>query len=171
MADRHDNVTVYPGWKGDGGRQPIRLEVLRITVGQLDELGCRLEELSPQPGWPPQRWMIATTPFRMRLTIARERLDDLAMASPAGGHHPVRWALKFNKVRLEAERRLHDIDGCLHTLQHADASPGERARKTEIFAASKSEYLKVLGQIRHLIAERFQAELAEAEGRLDHQQV
>lgn len=168
MADRRDNVIVYAGWEGDGGRQPIQLEVLRITVGQLDELGCHLQELSPQPGWPPNRWMIASIPFRMRLTIAREKLGDLAMASPAGGQHPIRWALKFNKVRLEAERRLHDIDGCLHTLQRSDASPAERARETEIFAASKYEFLKVLGQIRRLIAERFQAELARAESRVGH---
>jgi hypothetical protein len=168
MADRRDNVIVYPGWEGDGGRQPIRLEVLRVAVGQLDELGCHLQELSPQPGWPPHRWMIASIPFRLRLTIAREKLGDLAMASPAGGQHPIRWALKFDKVRLEAERRLHDIDRCLYTLQHADASPAERARGTEMFAANKSEFLRVLGQIRHLIAERSQAELAEAEGRLGH---
>lgn len=154
MADRWGNVIVFPRRAGPGGRQPIRLEVLTGTVRQLDELGCCLQQFSPHPSWPPQRWMIASTPFRMRLTGAREKLDDLAMMSPAGERHVIHWALKFNDVRLEAERRLHDIDACLSTLQRTGASPTERAQETEMFASSRSEFLRALGEIRHLIAER-----------------
>jgi hypothetical protein len=153
MADL-GKVIAYPGHGRAGGGHLVRLEALSATVRQLDELGCRLQEFSPQPGWPPQRWMIASTPFRLRLSGVRKRLGDLAM-SPAAEQCAIHWALKFNDVRIKADQRLHDIDTSLRTLQCTDASPAERARETEVFTASRSEFMRILGEIRNLITERF----------------
>ena len=164
MADR-SNVIPYPGRDGPGRGQSHRPEAVEEAVGHLDELESRLRQLTPQPGWPPQRWMIASTSFRVRLPSARTGLADLSVMSPAGGQHPVRWALKFNSVRLEAERRLHDIDACLHALQRTDTSPADRARETVVFASSRSGFLRAVGEIRHLAAELFPAILNQAEGR------
>ena len=98
--------------------------------------------------------MIASTPFRLRLSGVRTRLGDLAM-SPAAEQCAINWALKFNDVRIKADQRLHDIDTCLRTLQRTDASAAERARETEVFTASRSEFMRILGEIRNLITERF----------------
>lgn len=155
MTDHPDNVIVQLRRKGAGRGQPARPEVLSVALKQLDELGYRLQQLSPQPSWPPQRWMTDSTPFRMRLTRARKGLGELAKMSPDAGQRPVRWALKFNNVRFEAERRLHDIDACLCRLQRPDASPAERARETEVFTFSRSEFLRALEKVRNLIDERF----------------
>ncbi len=162
MVGRSDNVVVLSGRGGAGKRQPARVEALRATVGQLDELGCRLQQLSPHLSWSAQRCMIASTPFRMRLTGARKRLDDLVSSGLLGEQDGARWALELNDACLEAERRLYDIDVCLHTLQRMETSLAERARGTEIFASNRSELLKVLSEIRHLITQRPPAELGES---------
>jgi hypothetical protein len=162
MSGSHDNVIKHPAWADAGREQLARLEVLRATVGQLDELGCRLQQVSPNSSWPAQRWMIASTPFRMRLIGVRQGLGELARMDHIAGRDAVRWALKLNDARLQAERRLHDLDVCLHTLQRVDVSPRERVRETEVFASSRSELLKTLQEIRHLIARRFPAVVGES---------
>jgi hypothetical protein len=105
--------------------------------------------------------MIASTPFRMRLTGARKRLDYLATMNPLGEQDAIRWTLELHDACTEAEQHLHYIDASLHTLQRTDPTPADRAREMEIFASSRSEFLKALREIRHLIAQQFPTVLCE----------
>jgi hypothetical protein len=161
MTDPGDNVVVHPTAKRAGQEQTAQLEALRVTVDQLDEMSDRLRWISPHSDWPAKRWMIASTPFRMRLARTRSRLDDLGRIDALGEHNTIRWTLDLSHARYEADQQLHAIMACLHVLQRADASPAERARETEIFAFSRSELLTALREIRHLIARRFPAVLGE----------
>ena len=106
--------------------------------------------------------MIASTLFRMELTGARKSLDALASASNVGRPHWIRWTFELNDTRLEAERWLKDIEVCLYTLQRSETLPAERARLTKKFAYCRFELLKVLGEIQHLVAQRFPAVLPES---------
>jgi hypothetical protein len=160
MADRSDNVIVLPGRGGAGGRQPASIEILRTAIGELDELYYCLHQISPHSHWSAQRWMIASTPFRMRLIGVRKRLDDLVKTSRAHEQNNIRWVLEFNDARLGIEQRLRDVDRCLQTLQRVNASPSECARKTEIFVSSRSELLKALRKIRQLLVQRCAAVLS-----------
>jgi hypothetical protein len=155
MADRRDNVVALPGRGGVDSGQPVRFEVLRAAAGQLDELGCCLQQFSPRPSWSPRRWMIASTPFRMRLASARKGLDDLAIISSGNEQNAMRGAFELNDARHEVERQLRDIGACLYSLHDADTSPAERARETQKFTSGRFELLKVLREIRHLITREF----------------
>jgi hypothetical protein len=160
MAGRPDNLIVLPG-QGEAGNGLPGIEVVRAT-GYLDELGCHLQQFSPQSSWSAQRWMIASTPFRMRLTGARKGLGALASMSNGAGPHWIRWAFELSDVRLEAARWLEDVEACLYTLQCAETLPAERARLAMKFAYCRRELLKVLGEIQHLVAQRFPAALPES---------
>ena len=161
MTDHRDNVVVHPATARASREQAGRLDALRVTVGQLDELSDRLQRISPHSGWPAKRWMIASTPFRKRLARARRGLDDLGRMGLLGESDAVRWALELGHARYNAEKHMHAIMACLHVLQRADASPAERARETEIFALSRSDLLMALREIRQLIAGRFPGVLSE----------
>jgi hypothetical protein len=154
MADRRGNVISLPGRGGAVTEQLPQPEVLRAVAGQLYRLGFRLQQFSPRSTWPPQRWMIASTPFRMGLVGGRKRLSDLAMICAADGRVLDRPTLELDDARRDAERRLHDIAACLDTLQRADISPAERTRETEEFVSARADALEVLAEIRHLIAQR-----------------
>jgi hypothetical protein len=162
MASRPDNVLVLPDRGVAGKRQPARVEALRASVRQLDELACSLQQLSPHMSWSSQRCMIESTPFRMRRSGARKTFDDLVSSRLLGEQDGARWALELNDACLEAQRRLHDIDVCLHTLQRMESSLAERGRGTETFASNRSELLTVLSQIRHLITQGSTAESGES---------
>src|SRR5262249_48324273 len=164
MATRHDNLVVLPDRGGTERRPSVQLEVLEAAIEQLDELDCLLQQLSPHVNWSAQRWMIASTPFRMRLTSARKRLSDLAGMSLDSGQTAMCWALELGDLRLDAERWLQDIEVCLYRLQCIDTLARERARETEAFASSRSELLKVIAKIRYLIAQRFPTAVARDEG-------
>jgi hypothetical protein len=153
MAGAHDNVLVLSGRGRTGKKQPAYVTAMRAAVRQLDELGCCLQELSPHLSWSAQRCMIASTPLRMRLTGARKRLDDLASSRFFGDQEGASWALELNDARLEADRRLQDIDECLHSLNCVGTSLAERVRRIEMFASYRSELLTVLSEIRHLITQ------------------
>jgi hypothetical protein len=161
MTDHADNVVVHPTAARAGREQAIPLEALRVTVGQLDELSDRLQRISPHSDWPAKRWMIASTPFRMRLAGIRSRLDDLSRMDPLGERNTIRWVLDLSHARHKAEQQLYAIMACLHVLQRADASPAQRAQETEIFAFSRSELLTALREIRYLVTRQFPAVLGE----------
>lgn len=150
MTDRRDNVFVLPGRGEARNRQPGSVEILRTAVGELDELSFCLQQISPHSNWSAQRWMIASTPFRMRLIGARKRLGDLAQISTVG-EHDIRWVLEFNDARIGAERRLRDVDRYLRTLQRMDSSHSERAREMERFVSCRSDLLRILSKIRQLL--------------------
>lgn len=154
MAASRDNVVLMlPGWGETGQALPTRLEVLQAAVGQLDELGRSIEQVSPLMSWSARRWMIASTPFRMRLTSARKLLDALSRVNL----DVTCWTFELNDARLEVERRLNDLEICLYTLHHLDTSPAERAQMTGTFTSSVSALVKVITKIRHLIIRRFLA--------------
>jgi hypothetical protein len=157
MAGCPDNVLMLPSQRG--ARKSAHVEALRATVKQLDELACSLQHFSPRISWSAQRCMIASTSLRMWLTGARKRLDDLATSRLLGEEDGARWSLELNDACLEAERRLHDIDVCLHTLQRVESSLAERDRGIETFASGRSELLTVLNAIRLLITQRAAAGL------------
>ena len=157
MADRRENVVVLPG-RGWVGREQVGYpEIAWTTVGQLDELSHHLQQISPQMHWSARRWMIASTPFRMRLTGARRRLSELCLMSATDGQHPDRGALELSDACLDAERRLHEIDACLYKLLRTETLHTERTRAVEIFASGKSDLLKVFGEIRQLLGQQFPA--------------
>jgi hypothetical protein len=158
MAGRRGNVIPLSGPAGAGSGQVPHAEILRTVAGQLDQLATRLRQFWPQPAWPAQRWMIASTPFRMRLTSGRNSLRDLAIACAAGEQAHERRALELNEARREAERRLDDIAESLHVLQRADTSPAERLRQTEAIVSARSDLLEVLTEIRHMVAHRLPEE-------------
>lgn len=155
MADHRDNVVVLPERGRSAGMQPSRPEVLRAVVEQLDELSRCLQQLSPHPTWSAQRWMIASTPFRMRLVGARKRLAELTTSWPVSDQVDSYWLLELKDVSLEGERRIHDIDMCLQTLQHADTPLSARARENEIFASGRSDLVQVAERVRGLFHQRF----------------
>jgi hypothetical protein len=161
MADRRGNVIVLPGRGGAGQVQRDHLEALRAIVGQLDELRHRLQEFSPRPGWPAKRWMIASTPFRMRLTGSNRSLGDLTRLNASSEQDAIRVAFQLNDACRAASQRLHDIEACLGMLQSAEAQPAERARETDLFATSRSGLLTALSEIRRLIVQRFPDVLVE----------
>jgi hypothetical protein len=158
VADHSGNVITLSGRGGTADRQQPHQEILRTVVRQLEELGYRVEQFSPQSMWSAQQWMIASTPFRMRLTVGRKRLSDLAMVCATGEQAYDRWALELNDARREAERWLQDIAACLHALQRADTSSAERQRQTEVFISARSDLMEVLTEIRYMITRRLPAE-------------
>jgi hypothetical protein len=160
MPDHSDNVVIHPAAARTGWTHAAQFEALRQTVNQLDELSDKLLQIPPQSDWPAERWMIAATPFRMRLAGTRARLEGLGRMGPVGEHHPVRWMLDLNHARYKADGQLNAIMGCLQVLQRADASPAERGREAEVFACCRSELLTLLREIRRLIAWRFPAVLS-----------
>lgn len=155
MANRRGNVIVLPGRGGVGQVQRDHLEALRAIVGQLDELRHRLQEFSPRPGWPEKRWMIASTPFRMRLTGANRSLGDLTRLNASSEQDAIRAAFQLNDACRAASQRLHDIEACLGMLQSAEAPPAERARGADLFASNRSGLLAALSDIQRLIIQRF----------------
>jgi hypothetical protein len=158
MASRRDNVILLPGPGGEVSRQLPHIDILRTVVRQLDQLGARLRDLSPQSTWPARRWMIASTPLRMALTIGRHGLRDLAMVCATGDQAHEGWALELSAARREAERWLADMAASLHVLQRADASPIERERQTELLVSARSELLEVLTEIQYMVVRRLPAE-------------
>ena len=130
-------------------------DVLQAVIGQLDELSRCLQQLSPHPTWSAQRWMIESTPFRMRLIGARKRLAELATSWPVSDQVDSYWLLELKHVSLEAERRINGIDMCLQTLEHADTPLPARTRETEIFASGRSELVQVTERVRGLFDQRF----------------
>lgn len=149
-SGRPENVLALPRRDQAGGIRPSRMGGLQAAVAQLDELAFALRQLSPHVSWSARRCMIASTPLRMLLAIARRKVNDLISNSLSDDQDGGRWALEFNDVCLEADRRLHEIEVCLHTLQCAELSLRERGQGIEIFASSKSELLTVLGEISRL---------------------
>jgi hypothetical protein len=152
MADDQRGSLILLSSRGrDVSRQIPYQAMLRTVIGQLEEVGCRLRQCSPQPTWPARQWMIASTPFRMRLTGGRKRLEDLAVVCAIAEQDHARWALELNDARREAERRLREIAACLHILQRADTSPAERERQTEKFFAARSDFLAVIAEIQRSV--------------------
>jgi len=99
--------------------------------------------------------MIASTPFRMRLTGVRRRLRELTASSRASEQTDIHWFLELKDASFEAERRIHDIDFCLFTLQDASISAPDRAREAKVFISRMPEFLEAVGQIRNLLTQRF----------------
>jgi len=157
MADRRENVVMLPGRAWVGREHAGYPEIARTTVGQLDELSHHLQRLSPHVHWSARRWMIASTPFRMRLTGARRRLSGFCVMSAADGQHPGRGALELSDACLDAARRLHEIDVCLYKLLRTETPDTERTRAAEIFVSGKSGLLEVFGEIRQLLGQQFPA--------------
>jgi hypothetical protein len=105
--------------------------------------------------------MIASTPFRMRVTGVSRRLDELAGIDTLCERDGIRWGLALGDARIQAERRLQDLDARLHALQRGEIAYAERRRAMESFASDRSELLKALRRIRHLVIERFPDVLGE----------
>lgn len=155
MSEYADNVVVQFRYRETSEEQAARSEILSTALRQLDELSYHLRRFSPGPDWSAQRCMIDSTPFRMRLRRARNGLDELARIDPGSKPGSIRWTIKFNSVRSDAEQRLDEIDACLCQLRRPDASPVERARETKVFALNRSKFLRALEKARSLIDERF----------------
>ena len=150
--DQRGNLILLSGRGRAAGRQIPHHGMLQMVSEQLDELGRRLRQCSPQSAWPARQWMVASTPFRMRVTSARKRLEDLAVVCAVAEQDHFRWALELDDVRRDAERRLREIAACLHILQCADTSPAERERQTEKFLSARSDFLAVLTEIQRSVA-------------------
>lgn len=161
MADHRGNVIVFPGQGGAGQPQQERAEALHRIVGQLDDLHRCLQEFSPRPDWPASRWMIASTPFRMRLTSAQRSLGDLTKLGPFGEHDAIRLACQLNDACRAAHQRMRDIEACLGTLRDAGASPADRALRASQFVANQNRLLATLSEIRRLLIQWFPGALVQ----------
>src|ERR1700733_2018871 len=95
MSEHQGNVVTFPARAWTDGPPSSRPEVLLSAVGHLDELSRRLEQLSPHATWTARRWMIASTPFRMRLVAVRSRLAELMLYRPATGPDDSYWILEL----------------------------------------------------------------------------
>jgi hypothetical protein len=155
MSEHQGNVVTLPRLGRAEGRPSGRPEALWSAVSHLDELSRRLEQLSPHATWSARRWMIASTPFRMRLVGTRSRLAELMTSWPVSAPYDGYWLLDLEDAFRKIQRRLHDLDACLRTLQHAETSPADRSRETEAFLTRRSELAEVATRIRYLIAQRF----------------
>ena len=154
MSEHQGNVVTFPARGRTDGHPSSRPEVLRSAVGHLDELSRRLEQLSPHATWTARRWMIASTPFRMRLVGVRSRLAELMVYRPATGPDDGYWLLELEGAFRKIQRRIHDLDACLLTLQYGEISPADRSRETEAFLARRSELGEVATRLRNLIIQR-----------------
>jgi hypothetical protein len=152
-SGRPENVLALPRRNRAGGIRSSRIGVVQAAVARLDELAFALRQLSPHVSWSARQCMIASTPLRMLLTIARRKVNDLISSSLSDDQDADRWVLEFNDACLETDRRLHEIEVCLHTLQCTELSLAERGQGIEIFASSKSELLTVLGEMSRLIGQ------------------
>jgi hypothetical protein len=161
VADHRDNIIALPGRGGACRLQQERVEALRGIVAQLDDLRRCLQEFSPRPGWSAKRWMIASTPFRMRLTSAHRSLGELTRSGPFGEQDAIRLAFQLNDACRAAGQRMNDIEACLGTLQDTEAPPAERARQAGPFEVSQSRLLAALSEIQRLIIQRFPGALVE----------
>jgi hypothetical protein len=161
VADHRDNVRTLPGLVGAGWYQQDRVEALRGIVAQVDDLSRCLQEFSPRPGWPAKRWMIASTPFRMRLTSAHRSLGDLTRLGLFDEQGAIRLAYQLNDACRAADQRMNDIEACLGTLQDAESPPAERARQASQFVINQNRLMAALSEIRRLIVQRFHGVLAE----------
>jgi hypothetical protein len=155
MDGYRDNVVALADRGWTRREQLGRPEGLCAAVGHLDEVSRRLQQLSPHATWSARRWMIASTPFRMRLVGARKRLGELTASRPVCEQADMYWFLELKDASLMAERRIHDLDACLRTLQHPDTPPSARARQTEIFTSRGSELVEAAVRIRNLLLQRF----------------
>lgn len=155
MTNRRDNVVMLPGHDREAERRGDETWAVRAAVWQFDELSRRLRQLSPQPVWSARQWMIASTPFRMRLTAASRRLGELTTSRPIYEQTDIQWFLELKDAFLAAERWIHDIDTCLRTLQDMATSSSDRARETEVFTSIMRGLLEAVGRIRNLLVQRF----------------
>ena len=121
----------------------------------LDDLHRCLQEFSSHPGWPVKRWMIASTPLRMRLPSARRILGDLTRLGPFGKTDAVLLAYQLNDACRAANQRLRDIETCLGTLQDAKAPHAERTGCASEFPVIQNRLLAALSEIRRLIIQQF----------------
>jgi hypothetical protein len=161
VADHRGNVIALPGWHGLYRHQQERVEALRNIVAHLDDLHRCLREFSPRPGWSAKRWMIASTPFRMRLTSAHRGLGELTTLGPFGEQDAIVLAFQLNDACRAAGQRMNDIEACLGTLQDTEAPPAERARRADQFVVSRSRLVAALSEIQRLIIQRFPSVLVE----------
>jgi hypothetical protein len=160
VGNRRDLLVSVPGSGTVDRESSATLGVLVAAVTQLDGLSSALEQVSPQPDWRAQQWMISTTPFRMLLTGWRRRTAELAGLSLDDEPDALRQEFEFNDAHLAVERGLREIDACLQILQCADVSTAERIKQAAVFARIRSELLAALQAIRKLIAQRVTAETA-----------
>lgn len=134
---------------------------MRTIVARLDDLRLCLQELSPRPGWPATRWMIASTSLRMQLTGAHRSLENLIKLGPFGEQDAIRLAFQLNDACRVAAQQMRDIATRLGTLQDAAVPPAERAAQAGLFAASQGRLLAALSEILGLIVQRFPGVLIE----------
>jgi hypothetical protein len=155
MGEHRDNLIALPDLGGEPRKQSCDPEVLRVVIGYLDDLNRQLRGFSPHATWPARRWMIASTPFRMRLVGARNRLGGLGAACPVAGRDAMYWLLELKDASHTAERQFQVIDACLRTLQHGGTEPSVRAREAATFASYALELAEATMRIRNLLLQRF----------------
>ena len=158
MINLGDNVLTLPGREWTTGEQADQTEVVRAAVWRIDELIRRLRLLSPRPAWSAGQWMIASTPFRMRLPGARRCLGELTTAGPAYDQADIDWFLELKGACLEAKRYVHDIDVCLDILRDKATSTLDRKREAETFTSTAVELLEAVCRVRELLTRRFPAQ-------------
>ncbi len=153
MSEYAGNVVAFPDRAGAGVGKSAIPGALYSAAERLEALSGCLLEISPQPGWSAQRWMIASTSFRMRLDDARSSLAVLAESVRVADLGAGWWTSEVRYARLDAERVLCDISACLVTLQDGDISAEQRHRAGRGFTLGKRDALKMVQTIRILVAQ------------------
>jgi hypothetical protein len=159
MNEFQGNVVVLPTRdRAPGTRRSTDPQVLRAASGYLDELRSCLERLSPDQTWSARQWMIASTPFRMRLASVRTRLDELADLRELSGADDACWLFELKDALARVRRRLHDLDAGLRTLQHEATPRSARPRETRVFISHQADLMDAAIKVRALLSERLTAQ-------------
>ena len=135
-------------------RAPGR-EAASAAAAYLTELDRCLLRISPRVTWSPQRWMIASTPFRMRLVGARARLAELPALRSLPDQPDRWWFLELQAALDDTEQEICALEECLLTLQHEDALPTARLSEAKAFVARRQHAMSASRRVRELLSQQF----------------
>lgn len=138
----------------DRPKRPGR-ETAGVAAAYLTELDRCLLCISPRATWSPQGWMIASTPFRMRLVGARARLAELPALRSLPDQSDRWWFLELQAALEDAEQRICALEECLLTLQHKDALPAVRLSEAKAFVERRRHVMSASRRIRDLLCQQF----------------
>jgi len=134
-------------------RRPER-DAAAAAAAYLAELDRCLLRISARATWSPQGWMIASTPFRMRLVGARARLAELPALRSLPDQPDRWWFLELQAALDDTEQEIRTLEECLLIL-HEDALPAVRLSETKAFEARRRHVMSASRRVRELLCQQF----------------
>jgi hypothetical protein len=122
MADNSTNVVpLFRGQSENQGRIGFIIQALR----DLQDLADVSRNVVVEPHRCVEEWVIAFTPFRVRLPGIRTALSELAKFNITEHAQDARWILEISDARVEAEHRLADLTTLIRKILEGPL-PGPR---------------------------------------------